>query len=205
MPSGSSSRRPERRSLVICISGLSGTGKSTVGRELAKCYGLKYVSGGEALRKMARELGYGAKGDGWWEGAEGQRFLAQRLEDPRFDKQVDAWLVRLGREGNVVIDSWTIAWLLDKGIGLRVWLYGSPEVRARRVAARDGMRPEEALEAVKAKEERTREIYKRIYGFDLWDLSPYDLVVDTDNLTPEEVVAAIRAVVESLRARGEFG
>ena len=202
MPSGSSSHRPARRKLVICLSGLSGTGKSTVGRELARRYGLRYVSGGEALRKKARELGYTAEGPGWWKGEEGRDFLAERLRNPDFDREVDAWLIQQAREGGVVIDSWTIAWLLEPGIGLRVCLYGSPEVRAARVARRDSMSLEEALSAIRAKEERTREIYKRLYGFDLLDLSAYDLVIDTDNLTPEEVVAAICAVVESLGARG---
>ena len=202
MPSGSSSRQPARRKLVICLSGLSGTGKSTVGRELAKRYGLRYVSGGEALRRKARELGYAAEGPGWWERKEGHDFIAERLRNPSFDREVDAWLIQRAREGGVVIDSWTIAWLLEPGIGIRICLYGSPEVRAARVARRDGLSLEEALEAIRIKEERTRELYKRLYGFDLMDLSAYDLVIDTDNLTPEEVVAAICAVVEALRALG---
>jgi len=207
MRPGSSSRRPRpegRGRQVICISGLTGTGKSTIGRELARHYGLRYVSGGDALKEKARELGYRVSGPGWWERPEGMRFMERRLEDPSFDREVDAWLVELGREGKVVIDSWTISWLLDEGIGLRVWLYASPEVRARRVAQRDGISVEEALEALRAKDARTREIYRRIYGFDLWDLRPYDLIIDTDNLSQEEVLAAIRAVVEAMRARGEF-
>ena len=208
MPSGCSSpprprdRKPSK--LVICISGLSGTGKSTIGRELAKHYGLKYVSGGEALREKARELGYEPSGPGWWEGPEGMKFMEERLKNPRFDREVDEWLLGLAREGHVVIDSWTIAWLLKALGALKVCLYGSKDVRARRVAQRDGVPIEGALRALEEKEEKTRLIYERIYGFDLWDLSPFDLIVDTDNLSPDEVVKAIVAVVESMRARGEF-
>ncbi len=197
-------RAEGRGKLVICISGLSGTGKSTIGRELAKQYGLRYVSGGEALREKARELGYSPSGPGWWEGPEGMRFMEERLRDPRFDREVDEWLIRLAGEGGVVIDSWTIAWLLKDARCLKVCLYGSEEVRARRVAGRDGVPIEEALKALREKEERTKLIYERIYGFNLRDLSPFDLIVDTDNLGPEEVVRAIRAVVESMIARGEF-
>ena len=189
---------------MICISGLSGTGKSTIGRELAERYGLKYVSGGEALREKARELGYEPSGPGWWEGPEGMKFMEERLKNPRFDREVDEWLLSLAREGHVVIDSWTIAWLLKGDTGLKICLYGSKEVRAKRVAQRDGVPVEEALRALEEKEEKTREIYEHIYGFDLWDLSPFDLIVDTDNLSPDEVVETIAAVVESMRARGEF-
>ena len=203
MLSGSSGRRPKPIS-VICISGLTGTGKSTIGREIARLYGLKYVSGGEALKKKAGELGYAVAKPGWWEGPEGRRFMLERLKDPRFDREVDEWLLRLSREGKVLIDSWTIAWLIEEGVGFCIWLYASPEVRAKRVALRDGLSIKEALEALREKDARTREIYKRIYGFDLWDLRPYDLIIDTDNLDKEEVLRAVRAVIESMRARGEF-
>jgi len=191
--------------MVICLSGPSGAGKSTVGRELARCYGLRYISGGDALREKARELGYNPDEPGWWEGPEGRAFLERRLRDPRFDREVDAWLVERAREGRAVIDSRTLAYLFGEGLGLKVWLYASEEARAARVARRDGISFEEALEAVRAKDSKTREIYRRIYGFDLEDLTPYDLIVDTDSLGPGEVVATIRAVVESMRARGELG
>jgi len=199
MPSGSPRGQDK---LVICISGLTGTGKSTVGRKLAERYGLKYVSGGEALKEKAAELGYHVDRPGWWESEEAMSFMEERLRNPSFDKEVDEWLVELGRKGGVVIDSWTIAWLLDRGIGLRVWLYASPAVRAERVARRNGISVEDALRALAEKDERTRAIYERIYGFDLLDLSPYDLVVDTDNLGQEDVLSAICAVVEALRRRG---
>ena len=199
MPSGSPQGRDR---LVICISGLTGTGKSTLGRKLAERYGLKYVSGGEALKKKAAELGYHVDRLGWWESPEAASFMEKRLEDHRFDREVDEWLIRLGREGGVVIDSWTISWLLDKGIGLRIWLHASPDVRAKRVAKRDGISLREALEALARKDEKTKTIYKRIYGFDLFDLSPYDLIIDTDNLSQEEVFSAICAVVEAMMRQG---
>ncbi|HDJ26394.1 MAG TPA: cytidylate kinase [Candidatus Bathyarchaeota archaeon] len=192
------------RKMTICLSGLSGSGKSTVGRELARCYGLRYVSGGDALKEKARELGYNVDEPGWWEGPEGRAFLELRLRDPKFDEEVDAWLIERAREGGAVIDSRTLAHLFGEGIDLKVWLHASERVRAERVARRDGMSFEEALAAVRAKDERTREIYERIYGFGMDDLSPYDLIVDTDNLGPGEVISTIRAVVEALRARGKL-
>ena len=196
MPSGSPRGRGK---LVICLSGLTGTGKSTIGRKLAERYGLKYVSGGEALKKKAAELGYEVDRPGWWESEEAMSFMERRLEDPSFDREVDEWLIRLGREGGVVIDSWTISWLLDEGIGLRIWLHASPHVRAERVAKRDGMSQDEALRALAEKDEKTRAIYERIYGFDLLDLGPYDLIIDTDNLCQEDVFSAICAVIEAMK------
>jgi len=72
-----------KRKVVICIAGMSACGKSTVARRLAEKYGLKYVSGGTALKELAIQMGYKAQGRGWWETTEGMRFLEQRQRDFR--------------------------------------------------------------------------------------------------------------------------
>ena len=59
------------KSLVLCVSGMAGTGKSTLAKKLAHKYGLKYYSGGDALKALAAEEGYNASGRGWWESPEG--------------------------------------------------------------------------------------------------------------------------------------
>ena len=46
------------KKIVICISGMAGTGKSTLAKKLALKYGLRYYSGGDALRALAAEEGY---------------------------------------------------------------------------------------------------------------------------------------------------
>jgi cytidylate kinase len=43
---------PEKE-IVVCISGMAGTGKSTLAKKLAKKYKLKYYSGGDALKALA--------------------------------------------------------------------------------------------------------------------------------------------------------
>ena len=65
---------PEKK-LVVCISGMAGTGKSTLAKKLAKKYKLTYYSGGDALKALAAEAGYDASSHGWWESPEGLRFL----------------------------------------------------------------------------------------------------------------------------------
>lgn len=57
----------ETNKLVICISGMAGTGKSTLAKQLAKKYNLKYFSGGDALKALAAEQGYNSSVNGWWE------------------------------------------------------------------------------------------------------------------------------------------
>ena len=189
--------KDEKKHVIICISGMTGSGKSTVAKRLAEKYELKYFSGGNALRALAKEEGYASEARGWWETSEGLNFLKQRMDDPLFDKKIDKKLLELAAEGNVVLDSWTVPWLLKDGF--KVWLEASPQVRSKRVVTRDSMSVKEALKALTEKDERTRQIYKNLYGFDLGnDLTPFNLVLATDDLNPDEVFYAVSLVTDRL-------
>ncbi len=187
----------QTKKTVVCISGMAGTGKSTLAKRLAQKYGLAYYSGGDALRALAAEQGYDSLNNGWWESPDGMRFLDQRKEDTTFDKKVDEKLLQYAERGNVLLDSWTMPWLL-KG-GFKIWLAASVERQAERVAKRDNMTAEEGMRALKEKEARTKAIYKQLYGFSLGeDFAPFDLVVDTDNLNSEEVFNVLCMVLDNV-------
>lgn len=182
---------------VICISGMAGTGKSTLSKKLAAKYHLKYYSGGDALRALAAKEGYDASSLGFWESPEGLRFLERREKDAKFDKTVDDKLLECAKGGNVLLDSWTMAWLLKSGF--KIWLLASMEKRAERVAQRDKLPVDEALRMLKQKEKKTKAIYKQLYGFDLGeDFKPFDLVLDTNNLNEEEVFQVLCNVIENI-------
>ncbi len=189
--------REGKRKIVICVAGLTGCGKSTVARRLAKKYGLKHLSGGRALKELAISTGYKSHGRGWWETNEGVRFLDYRLMDPQFDKRVDEQLLKWAERGNVILDSWTMPWLF-KG-GFKIWFEASPEVRARRLAKRDRISIKEAIAAIKEKDEKTRRIYDDLYGFKLGeDFSPFNLILDVNQLNAEEVFKTLCLVIDRL-------
>lgn len=183
--------------LVVCISGMAGTGKSTLAKRLAQKYGLKYFSGGDALRALAAEEGFDSYRDGWWESSEGLCFLEKRKSDLSFDKRVDAKLLEYASQGNVLLDSWTMPWLVEDGF--KIWLSASVEKQAERISVRDKMTVPEALEALREKEARTKAIYKELYGFCLGaDFAPFDLILDTDNLSAEEVFQVLCMVIDNV-------
>ncbi|UCG44669.1 MAG: cytidylate kinase family protein [Candidatus Bathyarchaeota archaeon] len=191
-------RRTKRRipKTVICIGGMTGSGKSSVARRLAAEYGLQYFSGGDALKALATEIGYKVAGKGWWEGKEGMRFLQQRTKEDKFDKEVDRRLLELAKQGYVILDSWTMPWLL-KDKSFKIWLEASVPMRAERVAERDGVGLVTALATLKEKDEKTRAIYKKLYGFELGiDFSPFDLVLDSSNLSADEVFRILSLVLK---------
>ncbi len=182
-------------SMVICICGMAGSGKSTVAKRLAEKYGFDYYSGGNALKALAVKKGYKPCERGWWESEEGMRFLEKRKEDPRFDEKIDKKLLKLARQGRIILDSWTMPWLF-KG-GFKIWLETSPEKRAQRIAKRDGISVREAVKALESKEKKTKEIYKKIYGFNLGeDFKPFHLILATDNLNEKEVFHVLCMVID---------
>jgi cytidylate kinase len=183
--------------LAICICGMAGSGKSTLAKKLAKKYGLKYYSGGDALKALALKEKYRPTEHGWWESREGLRFLKKRTEDPQFDKKVDKKLLELAQQGNVVLDSWTMPWLLKEGF--KIWLEASPEKRAERIAKRDRICLEEALEALESKERQTKAIYRELYGFGLGeDFAPFKLILDTNNLEAKEIFQVLCMIVDNM-------
>jgi len=185
------------KSIVICISGMAGSGKSTVAKKIAEKYGLKYYSGGDALKALALEEGYKPYRRGWWENKEGLNFLEKREKDPKFDKAVDEKLLEFAKQGNVVLDSWTMPWLLKEGF--KIWLEASPQKRAERIARRDAITAKEALKALRNKENKTKAIYKKLYKFCLGeDFTPFNLILDTDNLTVAEVFEILCEVIDKI-------
>lgn len=181
---------------VLCISGMAGTGKSTVAKRIAEKYKLRYYSGGDTLKALAlNEPGvHKTAENGWWESKEGMKFLEKRTQDSSFDKKVDEKLLKLAAQGNVVLDSWTMPWLLKSGF--KIWLEASAEERARRIAKRDNIAAAEALQALKLKDQKTVTIYRKLYGFNLGeDFSPFDLILDVSKLSSEEVFQTLSLIV----------
>jgi len=188
------------KKIVICLAGLTACGKSTAARRLAKKYNLKYVSGGTALMELALRTGYRANSRGWWETSEGMRFLEQRLHDPKFDKQIDAQLLEWAERGNIVLDSWTMPWLVKRGF--KIWLEVPLPERAKRLAQRDSISTVEAKRIIEEKDSKTKKIYQSLYGFKLGeDYQPFDLILDSENLTSDEVFDTLCLVIDRLVLR----
>ncbi len=186
-----------KKKMILCVCGMAGCGKSTAAKKIARKYKMRYFSGGDALKALALESKRPSAKKGWWESKEGMKFLKKRMQDYSFDKKVDRKLLEWAREGNVVLDSWTMPWLL-KG-GFKIWLEASPEERAKRIAQRDGITHEEALTALKEKDSKTKEIFAKLYGFNLGeDFSPFDMILDVNQLEPEEVFQTLSLVISNL-------
>ena len=192
---------PEKK-IVVCISGMAGTGKSTLAKKLAQKYKLKYYSGGDSLKELAKDEGCNPSSRGWWESPEGLSFLKKREKNLKFDKAVDDKLLEYAQQGGVLLDSWAMPWLLKTGF--KIWLVASVEKRAERIAKRDKIAVKKALQVLKEKEARTKAIYKKLYGFRLGeDFEPFNMIFDTDNLDAAEVFQVLCMVMENIVIKSE--
>jgi len=190
-------KKAEKKKLIICVSGMAGSGKSTVAKRLAKHYNFKYYSGGDALKAVATEMGFKTSGKGWWETTEGAKFLEKRLGNLEIDRKVDEKLLNWAKRGGVVLDSWAMPWLLKSGF--KIWLEASEKERAQRLAERDGLSPRDALRALREKEDKTKTIYRKLYGFNLGEeFEPFQLILDVELLSKDEVYKALRLAIDNL-------
>jgi cytidylate kinase len=95
-------------------------------------------------------------------------------------------------QGKVVIVAHAAAMALGaRPDTLRVLITGSLETRARRIAAVTEMDEQEAIRATKDSDSQRRDYFKRFYKLSEELPTHYDLVVNTDTLTPGQAVDAI--------------
>lgn len=116
-------------------------------------------------------------------------FGAYATSHPEVDVELDRRLLERARTGGVVIESRLAGWIAyNEGLdGLRVGLHCDEMVRAERVAGREGVSLDRALADNADREKVEQDRYLALYGVDIADLTPYDLVVDTGALSPEAV------------------
>jgi len=168
----------------IAISGRSGCGNTTVSGLVAERLNLKLVN--YTFRSVAREEGL----------TDQEVFRRAELTD-EYDHRVDRRQVIMAREEPSVLGTRLAIWMLDDA-DLKVYLSGSLEERARRIAEREGGALKEQMAVTTARDERDRKRYLRLYNIDNFDYSPADLVINTDRLNQYQVAEIIVAAARTL-------
>lgn len=170
--------------MIISISGLHGTGKSTVGKLVAKALGLNYYSTGQAFRDLAKERGMSL-----------QNFTRYVEDHPDIDKKLDEKILKIAEKDNILIDSQLSGHILRNVADFKIHLTCSLETRVRRIAERDQASYELKMKETQIRELSELERFKKLYGIHLDDLEEisriHDLVLDTEGLSIDDIVELI--------------
>jgi CMP/dCMP kinase len=156
------------RHMIITVSGLHGTGKSTYAARLARDLRIRHVSAGVLFRRMARENNLSLEDLG-----------EKALEDFSIDKLVDERTVKEAEKGNVVIDGQLAGWIIKDKADLRIYLTAPEPIRLERIAKRDKLSIEDARVQTEQREWVQIKRYLHHYGYHVDDKSIYHLILDT--------------------------
>lgn len=186
----------------ITITGNLGSGKSSIGKVL-KEKGYEIVSTGNIFRELAMEKGLSV------EEFNKQVNEATRKGDRSVDKMIDDTTAKIGRErDNVMFDS-RLAWNFVPD-SFKVFVITDIDEASRRVfndSVRANSESYESQEACKKalvhRQEMESVRFKEIYQIDYYDMSNYNLVIESTNAAPAEIAAEILEKLEDYQA-GKF-
>lgn len=181
--------------MLVTVSGPPGSGKSTAAAGLARALELDHVSGGDIFRELAaeRELTVAEFGE-----------LAE--SDERIDRNLDERLRGIAtNRDDVVLESRLAGWMAGEYADLRIWLDAPLEVRATRIADREGWSVDEAREHTREREASERRRYLEYYDIDFADRSIYDLALNTARWDADTELELLIAAVESYEPASDEG
>jgi len=160
---------------TIAIGGLSGSGKTTVAQAMAKAARLKLVNSGDLFRQLAKE---------------------KKLKLPEFSKactpeddyEIDRRALRLAKQGNVVLVGRVAAFVAGNHADWRIFVDCPLKIKAERVAKREHESTEKAKREILTRDKRDAKRYKRLYGVNDSDTRIYDIIINTGQISKEELI-----------------
>ena len=167
--------------MIIAVSGLSGSGKNTLGSLLAKKLGYTLVC--PTFKDLAKA-----------ENIPLLEFQKKAEKDPNIDKKFDKLLKDQAKEGNCVVTTWLGPWMVEPDIS--IWVFAPDKIRAKRLGDRDGMNIDEAMEHMSMRDSGNRKRYLNLYGIDIYDQSGFDICLNSGIYNPQELLEMVLKLIE---------
>ena len=164
----------------------AGSGKWTVSKLLAKELWYEIVSIGDMKRKLAAEM--------WINIIEFNKMWDNPEKSAEFDLKYEEYQQNLKLSDNIILDS--RLWFYAQPKAFKILLDVDEKVAWERIfkAERDTDKhatKKHAIDEVKERNSSDEARYMKLYKVDLWNPDNYNLVIDTSERTPEEVLQII--------------
>jgi predicted cytidylate kinase len=168
--------------VTITISGTPGSGKSTVAKILEEKLGLDYIYSGLIFRELAKEHNMSL-----------EEFGKYCEENREIDKEIDNRQLKILRKGNIILEGRLAGWIAYKNKikAFKISINADLKIRAIRIVNRENGNVKDRKKEIMMREKSEAKRYKKYYNIDLQDKSIYDLVIDSGDKTPEEIVDII--------------
>ena len=133
-------------------------------------------------------------------------FLSGRsdhVKQSRYYQHLGEQLLIISMHGRAVIVGRAAAQLLPREKGLSVWITAPFELRASRYAADHNISKEEARAAIKKEDEQYARFVEGFVNKHVEDIGYYDLICNTEKLTPRSVARLVCRAFEQRVASGK--
>jgi len=167
--------------MIIAVWGLTGAGKNTLGKLIAEKLEFRTVS--PTFKDVAMD-----------EGVSLMEFQKMAEKDPRIDRKFDEFLKKECAKGDCVVTTWLGPWMVDADV--RIKLHVPEKERARRIASRDKMSPEEAMKHIRERDDNNRKRYKAVYDIDIDNEDSFDACLNGGIYEPHQLLEIALAVIK---------
>jgi len=167
---------------IITISGTPGSGKSTVGDLCEDKTGFKYVYSGLIFRETAAKYKMSLEDFGkYCEGNE------------KIDRELDDYQLEILKKDNIILEGRLAGWIAHRNniSALKIFLDADIDVRVGRIINRENGDFDIRKKEMIIRENSEKKRYLKYYNINLSDFSIYDLVIDSGDKTPMEILDII--------------
>ena len=166
--------------IKICVSGLSSSGKTTIGNRISEKLGIMHINHSyKHYTKSNDEL-----------------LDILKKSNEKFVRDFDSRIIEAAKKGSCIVTTWLGPWLV-KDADIRIWLEADIKERAKRDAKNNKIDLNDAEEFLRTKDLLTITEFKTIYNIDIMEHSFFDLCINTERVSADDIVNMIEMLTKN--------